>query len=188
VLAAIGLARPLWQDVRMLRFPASLGAPRLQLEQLFPLALIVLLGAMLLMARDWRTAARIAPQIVGTVALACAALSLLNSLFRRAAPPSPKMHMDLAAETRHVGRAALFLGWFAAFLAAVALIGFIPAAPLFVVAYMRLENREPWQLVLAHAAVLTGFVYVVFERILHVPWPETLLGRWFPMLKFIPSV
>jgi hypothetical protein len=59
---------------------------------------------------------------------------------------------------------------------------------VFVVAYMRLENREPWKLVLAQAVGLTLFIYIVFHRLLTVPWPETLLGTWFPALKFIPSL
>jgi hypothetical protein len=28
----------------------------------------------------------------------------------------------------------------------------------------------------------------VFEMIMHVPWPPTLIGNWWPELKFIPSV
>jgi len=35
--------------------------------------------------------------------------------------------------------------------APMAVIGLIPTAPIFVIAYMRLENREPWSLVLPQA-------------------------------------
>jgi hypothetical protein len=70
----------------------------------------------------------------------------------------------------------------------MALIGLIPTVPLFVVAYMRLENREPWKLVLPQAVALTAFVYLVFDYRLALPWPETALGTWFPQFKAIPSV
>ena len=31
-------------------------------------------------------------------------------------------------------------------------------------------------------------IYVVFDQLLAIPWPPTLLGDWFPVLKMIPSV
>lgn len=196
VLSFVGLVRPLWQDLRAQRsLVASFGAPRLQLAQLFPVALIALFAAMLFEARQWPGVARIVPQIVGWIGLACAALSLANAVLRRpGAGVSEKAHMDLGSDTGHLptrtvlARAAIFFGWFLAFLAAMATIGLIPTVALFVVAYMRLENREPWKLTLGLAAGLTAFVYVVFHRLLNVPWPETLLGAWLPALKFIPSL
>ena len=70
----------------------------------------------------------------------------------------------------------------------MASIGLIPTVALFVVAYMRLENREPWKLTIGVAAGLTAFIYAVFHRLLNVPWPETFVGTWLPALKWIPSL
>ena len=70
----------------------------------------------------------------------------------------------------------------------MAVIGLIPTVLVFVVAYMRLENREPWKLVLPQALVLLAFFYFVFDQTLNMAWPETLLGTWFPALKVIPSL
>jgi hypothetical protein len=53
---------------------------------------------------------------------------------------------------------------------------------------MRLENREPWRLVLPQAIGIVIFMYVVFHRFLTIPWPATLLGKLIPALKVIPSV
>ncbi|MGB5081244.1 MAG: tripartite tricarboxylate transporter permease [Burkholderiales bacterium] len=206
--ALFGLLRPLWQDFRargsLRSLLAEFGAPRFGPSQLFPAALIALLSWMLIEARAWSFPARVVPQIVGSLALAFAALSLANALLRRPAAakatgsegagPGSTIHMDLASDTAHIPRrtvilrAGAFFGWFLAFMASMALIGLIPTVPLFVVAYMRLENREPWKLAFAHAAALTSFIYVVFHRLLTVAWPETLLGTWFPALKFIPSL
>jgi TctA family transporter len=180
VLAFAGLARPLWQDLRSRRM--RFGRPRLQASQLFPLLFLLLFLYMLLEARSWPTAARIVPQIVGGLGLAFAALTLANAALRRSPEGATAAgHMDLASDTGHLPtrtvlvRAAAFFGWFIAFMASTALIGLLPTVPLFVAAYMRLENREPWTLVLAHAAGFTLFVYVVFDQLLAVPWPESLL-------------
>jgi hypothetical protein len=33
------------------------------------------------------------------------------------------------------------------------------------------------------------FVYVLFDQLLSVPWPGSLLGDWLPVLKdWVPSV
>jgi hypothetical protein len=210
-LALFGLLRPLWQDVKaqggVYNMLTNFGAPRFRLSQLFPAAVIVVLSYMLIESREWNIAARIVPQIVGSLALAFALLSLANAVFRRAtaakapgtagsagAEVKSRIHMDLASDTAHIPRrtvilrAGVFFGWFLAFMGSMAVIGLIPTVPLFVIAYMRLENREPWKLALAHAIGLTLFIYVVFHRLLTVAWPQTLLGTWFPALKFIPSL
>ncbi len=205
-LALFGLLRPLWQDVKahggLRPMLSNFGAPRFELSQLFPAALIVLLAYMLFESREWSFAARIVPDIIGTFALIFAALSLFNAASRRTEtaaaerPPgtAAKIHMDLTSDTAHLPtrtillRAAIFFGWFLGFMASMAIIGLIPTVPIFVIAYMRLENREPWKLVLAQAIGLTLFIYVVFHRLLTVPWPETLLGTLFPALKVIPSL
>ena len=86
-------------------------------------------------------------------------------------------------------RAVTYLGWLLGFLALVALIGMLPTVFAFVVLYMRLEGDEKWRLTLTIAAGMTTFAFVVFERLLHLPWPQTVVGGWFPALKdLIPSM
>ena len=76
----------------------------------------------------------------------------------------------------------------AAFLAAMATIGLIATVPVFIIAYMRLEGRERWSLTLSMATGTTLFVYALFDRLLAIPWPQTLLGAALPALKAIPGV
>jgi len=85
--------------------------------------------------------------------------------------PSPR-----ATAVRTLG----FFGLMAGFVASIAVIGIYLTIPVFVAFYMRLERRERWSLVLPIAAVLTGFVYLVFERSLHINWPLSLLGHMLP--------
>jgi hypothetical protein len=74
------------------------------------------------------------------------------------------------------------------FMASMATIGLIPTVPLFVVMFMRIEGYEPWRIVIPQAACLTLFIYVLFDRLLLIPWPPTLVGKLLPALKLIPSV
>ena len=32
------------------------------------------------------------------------------------------------------------------------------------------------------------FIWFAFDYFMAVPWPPTLVGQWFPLLKAIPSV
>jgi len=87
-----------------------------------------------------------------------------------------------------LSRGALFFGWMAAFLAVMAAIGLIATVPVFIVAYMRLEGHERWSLTLPMAVGTTVFIYGLFDRLLAIPWPQTLLGAVLPALKVIPGV
>jgi len=99
-----------------------------------------------------------------------------------------KIHMDLTSDTDHlpvrtvITRAARFFGYLLAFMACMAVIGLIPTVPIFVIAFMRFEGPEPWRLVIPQAVFITLFVYVMFDQMLTIPWPPTVLGDFFPQL------
>jgi len=155
-----------------------------------------------------RPAHDIVPLIVGGLALGIAAMGVVGQ-FRSGEPAQSgtgladdakseiqqSIHMDLESDTGHlsasliVQRAAVFFGWLVGFMISMACIGLIPTVPIFVIGYMRLEGREPWRLVWPQAISLTLFIYVVFDWLLAIPWPQTLLGILFPALRgLIPSV
>ncbi|MDB5509642.1 MAG: tripartite tricarboxylate transporter TctA family protein [Hyphomicrobiales bacterium] len=213
-LAIVGLMRPFLQDVKihggMKKMLTDFHAkPYLRKDQLFYVFLYAVLGYMMLEASTWNFSAKIVPMIVGSIALVCLTISLLNQMFRRPAAQGgggmaddavheieQKIHMDLDSGTEDIPmpvilrRAAVFFGWLVAFMASMATIGLIPTVPIFVIAFMRLEEtKERWSLVIPQAIILTIFVYILFDQLLTIPWPPTLLGSWFPALKgLIPSV
>jgi hypothetical protein len=105
-----------------------------------------------------------------------------------------KIHMDLQLDFSDMPprlvaqRAWVFFGWVVGLMGSMAVIGLIPTIPLFVALFMRLENREPWHLVLPQVIALPLAIYVIFDQLLTVPWPPTLIGQLIPALKAIPSV
>jgi TctA family transporter len=217
VIAAIGLIRPFLADVRghggVIRLLTNFQAPRFRVSQLFTIFIIGLLGVLVISALRWDFSAKIVPLVVGTVALTAACLSLFNDLCRKPevaagslaeqaqreveqqiAGADQKIHMDLTSETDHLAtdiiikRAARFFGYLAAFMAVMAVVGLIPTVGLFVVVFMRYENNERWTLVIPYASILLIAITLIFEMVMHIPWPPTLLGTWWPWLKFIPSL
>jgi hypothetical protein len=193
------------------------GAPHFKPSNLFYLLFIGLFATMLHQAYGWNFDARIVPMIVGWGGLVFCTISLLNQIFRReealqtgsmteramedvettaTKETVQKIHMDLESDTAHVPpktivlRAFVFFGWMVAFMASMATIGLIPTSPLFIIAFMRLEAKEPWRIVIPYAVCMVTFVYVVFDKLLTIPWPQTLVGTWFPAIKAlgIPSL
>jgi hypothetical protein len=105
-----------------------------------------------------------------------------------------KIHMDLASDLGDLpvrtvsSRAARFFGYLLGLLVGTALVGLIPASALFVVAFMRLEAREKWSIVIPYAAILAVGIYVISTLVMETVWPSTLLGETFPWFRIIPSV
>jgi TctA family transporter len=105
-----------------------------------------------------------------------------------------KIHMDLTSDTEHlpvsliIKRAARFFGYLVAFMGVMACIGLIPTIAVFVVFFMRYENQEKYRLIIPYAVILVVAVSYVFDYVMAIPWPPTLIGQMFPALKFVPSI
>jgi hypothetical protein len=168
--------------------------------------MLCLFSVMMVQASAWNYKAAIIPYIVGTGAILFCSLALLNDLLKAEVHEAKaverkslgiaddKMHMDIASNIAHLPpktlmlRGAIFFGWMLGFMASMATIGLIPTVPLFIVMFMRVEGREPWKLVILMALFMTALVYGVFDQLLSIPWPATLLGEHLPWWKtHIPS-
>jgi putative tricarboxylic transport membrane protein len=206
IMAGLSLLRPLLQDIRshggLKKMVSQWGHPMFSPANIFAAALLCLFVAMISASLEWPFAARIIPTIVGTGAILFCSLSLINDVFGlherngdgTVAAKSQKIHMDVASKTAHLPakiiltRGFLFFGWMAGFAACMALIGLIPTVPVFITAFMRIEGREPWKIVIPMAASVVLLIYVVFDQLLAIPWPPTVAGMLFPVLHAIPSV
>jgi hypothetical protein len=141
------------------------------------------------------------------VAFLAASLSLFNDMCRKPNDPDlesiadheqkqveKKIHMDMTSDTGHLTiatiarRGILFFSYLICFMGGMATIGLIPSAMLFIIIFMRNEGPERWPLVIIYAAVVSTFIYVAFDQFMTVPWPQSLIGTWFPIFKIIPSI
>jgi putative tricarboxylic transport membrane protein len=195
-LIAWVLYRPLRQIVANLWHELSglhKGQFRLRVPAIFTLAVIAVIVAALIVSADWPAKAQLVPRTACYAALIAAALNLLTELFGADKPVATvekgeaHEHALEPAEALPrplmLRRAAAFFGWVAAFIGAAALVGFVPAIALFVVAFMRFNFGEPWSRAATLAVCTTLFAYVVFDRGLAVPWPNSVLGDMLPALR-----
>jgi len=205
VMALLSLVRPFLLDVKahggVKGMLSEFHAPQFNITHIFPVFMLCIFGVMMAEAVTWNFSAKIIPMIVGTGAILFCTLSLANEVFKgeihkkreeeRAArgEAAEKMHMDIAStiDDMHpkeiAKRGAIFFGWMIGFLASMALIGLIPTVPLFIIAFMRAEGNEPWRITLPMAICTTLLVYFVFDQLLTIPWPGSVLGDLWPLWK-----
>jgi len=206
-MALLSLIRPFLIDVKahggIKGMLSDFHAPKFNLTHIFPIFMLGLFGVMMTEAVTWNFSAKIIPMIVGTGAIFFCLLSLLNEVFKgdthkrreveakERGEVAEKMHMDIASTIDHMEtkeiilRGAIFFGWMIGFLASMALIGLIPTVPMFIVLFMRVEGREPWRITLPMAFCVTALVYGLFDQLLTIPWPGSLLGDYWAWWKAV---
>lgn len=202
--AVLIVIRPLINEIRHggLRALVPQGRPSFAVSDMFYVILIGVTIWMLVVSMRWPIAARIGPQIVGTTLLIAAAISFYHAVVVRARTADNQIdashrgiQMDLGSDTGDLDqrtvlfRAAQFFGWFLLFMGLMALIGLIPTIPVFIFLFMRLFAKESLRMTLLYAAGVTLFVYVVFDQLIRVFWPNTVMGQLFPQFaSMIPSM
>ena len=143
-------------------------------------------------ATDWRLAARLMPQTAaasGLVVVALAAAAAAIGLARGRPIGASRARSEIRSALEGLGDAVVYgrlavqALWLLGLLAGVHLIGMMPALGLFMLLYMLIEGRTRVTTALLVVAPLWLGMYVLFVKLLHVPWPPSLLGDALPWLR-----
>jgi TctA family transporter len=172
----------------------SLDALRFGRNAWFTLAVIATVLIALWYSSPWPAAAKFVPHAAAYAALFFAGLNLLTEVFapRGSAVRATGTHAALAAMHEHAldvpaalfrSRALRYFGWILGFLAASWVIGLLPALALFVLLQMRFEFGERWTHATVASVVATVLIYALFDRVFALPWPQSLVGDLFPLLR-----
>ncbi|REE21462.1 TctA family transporter [Paraburkholderia sp. BL27I4N3] len=189
ILAALVFFKPLFNALRsggLARMRPS-GKIVLKPEDLVYVFFIGIGLYTLVSAQSWLLMAKIGPTVIASILVLAGSFSLAYKMFFIPATAGSGhagggIHMDVSSDHGEklpnrvvLLRAAKFFGWFIGFLVCMSVIGLIPTVPIVIVAYMRIEGRESWKLCVILAACVTALIYGVFDRIIHIPWPSSLL-------------
>jgi TctA family transporter len=195
VLVAWALYKPLSEIVRniveelghvrthRLRFDTSVA---------FTLSLIALIVTAILLSSGWPEVAKPVPLTACYMALTAAVLNLVNELFGKeqkfGGGVDGGVHVEASADadipttTARIG-AAVYFAWLVGLMVLIALVGFLPAIPLFVFAYMVFGFGEKWWSSALYAAGTAILCWALFNELLAVAWPHSLIGDTFPELR-----
>jgi hypothetical protein len=135
------------------------------------IAVMLASGYAVFAATAWPWKAALFPLVIGIPLFCLAATELLWAFFGT----EEKRDATEAGANRRVVIAAT---WMLAFFAAIALLGFPIAVPLFVFLYLKLQGREGWAMSLALTAGVFALFYGLFDALLHLPFPS----GWLPDL------
>ena len=125
---------------------------------------------------SWQAPARMLPQAVAIGGLIAAAGFMVFRYLGKIPPLVTESSEPVRAIFRQVS-------WLIALVVAVKLIGMLPAIGLFVFLYMVLEGKtKPLTSILILLPFLGG-IWFLFHELLHVPWPQSLLGDVFGALR-----
>lgn len=144
---------------------------------LFTLLVASLLAGAIHVALGWSIRASIIILVLGGLGLALAVVQLVGDFKNlRSGKSAEALNMEAPALEAYGRWGSLEIwAWILGFYATIHLIGFPFAVPLFVFSYSKVYGGG-WLLASLLAAVSWGFVYVLFDNLLHVPWPEPLLS------------
>lgn len=144
---------------------------------------VVILGA-IIVAWDWPLRASIIVLVLGSVGFVMVMVQLIldvrgnqgNTEAAELAFEIPSFVPDDPITQRN-GVLEIW-GWLIALLLAVFLIGLPLSLALFVFLYTKLYGGG-WAVSLGMASAIAAFEYGVYDRIMHVYWPEALLWQLF---------
>jgi hypothetical protein len=138
---------------------------------------VVILVA-LFVAKDWPIRASIVVLLLGSIGVVLTAIQLILDVkaAKEEAATTDRPTFEVAA-LEHQGRwgSLEIWAWLWGLFFGIHLIGMPIALPLFVFLYTKLYGGG-WTAALIFAAGTWGFLYGVFEQVLHVPWPKPWLG------------
>jgi hypothetical protein len=159
----------------------------------FTLAIIAFITAAILLSSEWPAAAKPVPLTACFMALTAAVLNLINELFGQEQSLAMRGNVDGGVAVRHVDlgvepaaarrQSTYYFAWLTAFLLTIWLVGFLPAIAIFVFSYMCLGFGERATHSAGFAAATVLLCWGLFDRVLSVAWPASLLGDFFPELR-----
>ncbi len=143
-------------------------------------ALIMLVsGYGIIAATAWPWKAALFPLVIGIPLFALAAAEALWTLFGTDPASDAARDFQLSTGQDTQRRTLAASGWILAFFAAIVLLGFPIAVPLFVFLYLKLQGREGWGISIAITLGTWAVFYGLFDLLLHLPFPAGWLFEWF---------
>jgi len=148
------------------------------------LGTVLLAGYALYSSIDWPLRTALFPRVIGIPLLLLALTEMiLSAVGVEKEREGHAVDFELTTDVDPViarKRTVDILGWTLGFLALILVIGFPIAVPLFVFLYLKLVGKEGWLLTLILTALSWLFIEGLFNRLLHIPFPEgwifSLLG------------
>lgn len=157
--------------------------PKFNLHFFLALGIALIAGYALYSAIDWPLRTALFPRLIGVPLLALALIEMALSAF--STEKRRKGHavdFELTTDVDPVvarQRTLAIVGWILGFFVLILLVGFPVGVPLFVFLYLKLAGKEKWGLALALTVLAWVIIDGLFDRLLHIPFPDGWIQSLF---------
>lgn len=154
---------------------------------LFAFCLVVVISLALLQSRNFNVRAGLFPWVVGFPLLCLLLVQLAKELMGKAAGRPRVWHgeeeeTEMPARVVNRRTAGMF-GWIIGYFIAIWLLGFPGGCALCSFVLLKFGSKEKWPVTIILTVGLWAFVYLLFERTLHVPFPAGYLFETLGMAE-----
>jgi hypothetical protein len=132
--------------------------------------IMLVCGYGLITAWDWPSKAALFPLAIGIPLFCLAAAEAAWALLGSKEEKTQAMDFQLSVHEKSLPRTVVAIAWMLGFFAAIVLLGFPIAVPLFVLLYLKLQGGEGWVLSIVMTLAVWGIFYGLFDRLLHLPF------------------
>jgi putative tricarboxylic transport membrane protein len=148
---------------------------------IFCAVVIIVLALALWQSRNFGYRAGLFPWVIGTPTLLLALFQLAKDIkgHRKITAPPVEGRVEISADVES-RRTWAILGWIVGFFVVIWLLGFSYAVPLTLLLYLKLAGKEKWPITVIVTLCTWVSFYLLFERMLSVPFPDGLL---FDLIK-----
>jgi hypothetical protein len=158
---------------------------RFKPADLFTVFVSAVLAGAVAIASQWERRASIIILVLGSIGVVFATAQLVMDCFLRregvTVTAKPTMELPTFEDTDPKAnfRGTLEIwGWLLGLLALIKTIGLPFALPLFVLVYTKFYGAS-WRLGIFLAALIAAFIFGIYDNIMRVYWPESVLGDLF---------
>jgi hypothetical protein len=149
-----------------------------------PVLTVILLAAVAFMSLEagkWVYQANLFPLAIAVPTLGVLAFQLCHDLFARPPAGVTAEYADIRPDAvddhrTFIRQVFAIFGWLVGLLAGVIILGLPIAMTAFVFGYLVFRSGEKWWVAAIVAAILNALLFLFFDRVLNVLWPEGLLG------------
>jgi hypothetical protein len=143
-------------------------------------AIMICSGWAVYAASGWPWKAALFPMAIG-IPLFCMAATEVAWVLFSSGKVERAMDFQISSnlpQATIIRRTLLAAAWMLGFFAAIVLVSFPVAVPVFVFLYLKLQGRESWLFSVAFSAAVWGLFYAIFKWLLNLPFPAGWLQSW----------
>ncbi len=155
---------------------------RFSWEMVFSLFIVITFICALWQSMGFNVRAGLFPWAIGFPVLALAivqfVMDFLGKEGRRSEDSPGEAEIELPSDVVNRRTAGIFV-WIVSYFVAIWLLGFSIAAPFCTFIQLKIGAKEKWLITLILSGAAWAFIFGVFDRLLHVPFPPGILFEWF---------